>query len=167
MATSLHHSHTHMHTVFYRLSPPKLSNSYNSTSLIPRLFVWKRKWACMEMRLYLYHSCSLILPQPPFHCLPPAYMQTPFIPLFGHLYPKSGKSFHLGRVSINMCESTAACVCLLSISPDCQYSLSSDQVLLSSYLPSTPSRTCLITLVQHAWFLSLATCSLPELLHPE
>ena len=66
--------------------------------------------------------------------------------IFGYIL-KRGEFCYLARVSINMCESRAACVCLLSISSDCQYSLSSHQVTLSSKLPSTPSRMCLRTLV--------------------
>ena len=71
------------------------------------------------------------------------------------LYPKRVGSLPTWLGCLSTC---AACVCLLSISSDCQYSLYSDQVTLSSKLPSTPSRTCLRTLVGSKYtFLPLSS----------
>ena len=78
------------------------------------------------------------------HCLNiTVYVSCPLATSYDHiwLYPKKRReSSYLARVSINMCEFGL----LLSISSDC---FSSDQVTLSSKLPSTPSRTCLRILV--------------------
>ena len=63
--------------------------------------------------------------------------------IFGYI-PKRGGSLPTWLGCLSTCVNLGL---LLSISSDCQYSLSSDQVTLSSKLPSTPSRTCLRILV--------------------
>ena len=82
----------------------------------------------------------------------------PLAASYDHIWlsPKRAGSLPTWLGCLSTC---AACVCLLSISSDCQYSLYSDQVTLSSKLPSTPSRTCLRTLVGSIPFsLFLASC---------
>lgn len=116
--------------------PPTVS----SRSLLWRTFSldWACIWSRVEWPLQMEPSLKVgeqnitVYVLCPFGCILWPYLVIS--------QKRRGESSYLARVSINMC-------CLCVFSSDCQYSLYSDQVTLSSKLPSTPSRTCLRTLV--------------------